>query len=155
MSPIHIFRLAHMARMANPSPMAICMHIRVHPSTRRHRPFSHASPLCFPRKDAQDRNSIDTEATEYSKSGGDDAAAREARAAFDPGITRPEGEGEVAGRGKGRGEGKEKEGNPLDVSPANQEVSRATREGEEAGARGSAGDKGGSGSGFGKPEKRG
>jgi hypothetical protein len=43
----------------------------------------------FPKKGSEDRNSIDTESGEYSKSGTDDAAARDA-SAFDPSKTSPE-----------------------------------------------------------------
>jgi hypothetical protein len=43
----------------------------------------------YARKTAQDRESIDTEATEYSKSGSDDAAAHN-DTAFKPGKTKPE-----------------------------------------------------------------
>ena len=53
----------------------------------------------YPRKNAQDRESIDTEATEYTKSGTDDGAARQEDAAFDPKQTRPEQEKNTAGEG--------------------------------------------------------
>ncbi|RDW85773.1 hypothetical protein BP5796_04098 [Coleophoma crateriformis] len=55
--------------------------------------------LTYPRKDSQDRESINTDATEYTKSGTDDTAAHEEEAAFDPKITSPEGEKKKAGEG--------------------------------------------------------
>lgn len=63
------------------------------------RTFHQASRAMFPRKDAQDRESIDTESTEYSKSGSDDAAARNEEAAFDPSKTSPESQKQKAGEG--------------------------------------------------------
>jgi len=56
-------------------------------------------PRSYPRKNAQDRESIDTEATEYTKSGTDDGAAQQEEAAFDPKQTRPEQEKKTAGEG--------------------------------------------------------
>ena len=53
------------------------------------RQFSQSARLDYPRKDSQDKDSINTEATEYSKSGTDDASARQDEAAFDPNITDP------------------------------------------------------------------
>lgn len=111
------------------------------------RTFTHTASPLFPRKDSQHKDSIDTTATEYSKSGSDDAAAREESAAFDPSITSPESEKSEAGKGG--------DGNPLDVSPANQEVSQPRGE-QEGGAERSPGDKnvsGKKGSGFGKGKK--
>ncbi|KAG4032845.1 hypothetical protein MFRU_006g03070 [Monilinia fructicola] len=138
MSPIHIHiplplpRLSLIARPGRRTPLTT-------------RPFTHTTPLKHPRKDAQHKDSINTEATEYSKSGSDDAAARQETAAFDPGTTRPEAERAQAGRGRGAG------ANPLEVSPANGEVSRGTS--GEGGAEGGGGE--GKGSGFGRGEKRG
>ena len=43
----------------------------------------------YPRKDSQDKDSINTEATEYSKSGTDDASAGHEDTAFDPDVTEP------------------------------------------------------------------
>ena len=43
----------------------------------------------YPRKDTQDKDSIDTSSNEYSKSGSDDAAAS-SNAAFDSSKTSPE-----------------------------------------------------------------
>lgn len=53
----------------------------------------------FPRKDSQDKDSINTEATEYSKSGTDDEAAKQEEAAFDPSKTSPEEQKDAAGEG--------------------------------------------------------
>ena len=44
---------------------------------------------------------MNTEATEYSKSGTDDASARQDEAAFNPNLTSPESQHEKAGEGKG------------------------------------------------------
>lgn len=72
--------------------------------------------LSFPRKGAEDRNDINTDATEYSKSGTDDMAAAQQDAAFNPHRTDPQDQKNVAGEGA--------ESNPLDVSPANPDVSQ-------------------------------
>jgi len=63
------------------------------------RQFTQATTLRYPRKDSQDKDSINTEATEYSKSGTDDQSARNEDAAFNSEITSPEGEKKVAGEG--------------------------------------------------------
>merc|ERR1711939_461333 len=42
------------------------------PVAIRIQPFSQSTTRAYPRKDSQDKDSIDTEATEYSKSGTDD-----------------------------------------------------------------------------------
>ena len=94
------------------------------------RPFHAAPATRFPRKDSQHKDSINTEATEYSKSGTDDAAARQEEAAFDPSQTDPGAEKQTAGEGTGSG------GNPLDVSPANQDISKP-RGDQEGGAESS------------------
>lgn len=52
--------------------------------------FSKSNQLCYPRKDSQDRESINTDATEYSKSATDDEAARNDDASFNPNLTDPE-----------------------------------------------------------------
>lgn len=57
-------------------------------------------------------------------------------------MTSPEGEKNVAGKGEGKG-------NPLDVSPANQEVSKPRGE-QEGGAQSGGGEGGRSGFGSGK-----
>ncbi len=91
MSPTSLFRLATRQPL----------HLRFSPTPiRAIKPFSHTPLSRFPRKDSQDRNSINTEATEYSKSGTDDGAARQEEAAFDPDVTDPAEEEERAGEGK-------------------------------------------------------
>ncbi|KAI9847512.1 MAG: hypothetical protein M1837_002413 [Sclerophora amabilis] len=97
------------------------------------RTFHRTVTAPWPRKDSQDKDSINTEATEYSKSGTDDQAAQQDSAAFDPSLTAPESQKERAG------EGDEPGANPLDVSPANPEVSKTRGDkegGAENGARG-------------------
>ena len=64
------------------------------------RSFHATTRTAWPRKDSQDKDSINRESTEYSKSGTDDQTANEADAAFDPNLTRPEAEEEKAGEGK-------------------------------------------------------
>ena len=51
-----------------------------------------------PWKDSQDKHSINTETTEYSKSGTDNSATHD-NVAFDPKKTSPEGEKDTAGKG--------------------------------------------------------
>ena len=68
-----------------------------------YRPFSEATSLAFPRKDSQHKDSINTEATEYSKSATDDESARQSDAAFNPDITDPQHQKEKAGEGTGSG----------------------------------------------------
>ncbi|TAQ89364.1 hypothetical protein B7494_g2325 [Chlorociboria aeruginascens] len=94
---------------------------QIHPRSFPIRAFSHSMPAKYPRKDSQDRNSINTEATEGSKSGTDDEAARQEDAAFNPEKTAPEEEKRVGGKGN------EKSGNPLEVSGANQDVSKPNK----------------------------
>lgn len=55
----------------------------------------------MPRKDSQHKDSINTEATEYSKSATDDESARQGDAAFDPDITDPQQQKDKAGEGTG------------------------------------------------------
>ncbi|KAF2452889.1 hypothetical protein BDY21DRAFT_293892 [Lineolata rhizophorae] len=105
---------------------------RIPPTSRRalHRPTS----ALYARKNAQDREEMDTTSTEYSQSGGnDDAAARE-KAAFDPkkSGTSPEEEEEMSREESGGDESS----NPLNVSPANQEINQP-RNTTEGGAQGS------------------
>ena len=64
------------------------------------RPLTHSARLAYPRKDSQDKNSINAEANEYSKSGTDDDSARNEEAAFDPDITDPQQQKDKAGEGK-------------------------------------------------------
>ena len=66
-----------------------------------YRPFSEATSLAFPRKDSQHKDSINTEATEYSKSATDDESARQSEAAFNPDITDPQHQKDKAGEGTG------------------------------------------------------
>lgn len=75
-----------------------------------------------PQREAQlDREKIDTQANEYSKSGTDEAIADQANAAFDPNVSNdPEEAKKEAGKGN--------EVNPLDVSPANPHLSQGTSE---------------------------
>ena len=70
-----------------------------------------------------DRHTLKPESDEYSKSGGDHAAAAQQTASFNPSDTDPASEKEVAGKGT--------QVNPLEMSPANREASqvRGEREG--------------------------
>ncbi|KAK8098523.1 uncharacterized protein PG998_014009 [Apiospora kogelbergensis] len=69
-------------------------------------------------KDDQDRKSVKPRAHEYTGSGSDEEAANNADAAFNPDKTRPEQEKTTASAGGKTGD------NPLEVSPANHEVSK-------------------------------
>jgi hypothetical protein len=69
------------------------------PTIFRLRQLHQSSLVRLTRKDSQDKDSINTEATEYSKSGTDDATARNEEAAFDPKKTGPSEEKETAGEG--------------------------------------------------------
>lgn len=73
------------------------------PRIPAHRQFSQTLSFALPRKDSQDKDSINTEATEYSKSATDDEGARQEEAAFDPNITDPQEEKDKAGEGTGKG----------------------------------------------------
>lgn len=64
-----------------------------------HRRFSQTPLSAYPRKGFEDRNSINAEATEYSKSGTDNQAAEE-KGAFDPKVTRPEEQRAASGKGE-------------------------------------------------------
>lgn len=68
-----------------------------------YRPFSQTISFALPRKDSMDKDSINTEATEYSKSATDDEGARQQEAAFDPDITDPQEQKHKAGEGTGEG----------------------------------------------------
>ena len=68
-----------------------------------HRQFSQTLSFNLPRKDSQHKDSMNTEATEYSKSATDDESARQGDAAFDPDITDPQEQKDKAGEGTGRG----------------------------------------------------
>ncbi|KAL3422003.1 hypothetical protein PVAG01_06159 [Phlyctema vagabunda] len=110
MAPITLLRLNTIRRL-RPNPQ------RIINSSIAIRPISSTSSLQFPRKASQDRESMNTDADEYSKSGTDSTAAEQKDAAFDPDITDPNAEKNKAGQGGGAG-------NPLDVSPANPDVSK-------------------------------
>ncbi|KAI4200459.1 MAG: hypothetical protein LQ350_003907 [Teloschistes chrysophthalmus] len=99
-------------------------------SSSRHRLLSTSPSLSYPRKDSQDKDSINTEATEYSKSGTDDASARQDDTAFDPSTTDPHSQKEKVGEKTGSSD------NPLEVSPANHEISKP-RHSQEGGAENS------------------
>ncbi|KAF2159242.1 hypothetical protein M409DRAFT_30248 [Zasmidium cellare ATCC 36951] len=73
------------------------------------------------KEDILDKDRINTESREYSKTGGDSAAAATEDAAFSADKTRPEEEHAAASRQSG---GAQEANNPLNVSPANQEVSQ-------------------------------
>ena len=73
--------------------------IQASPSLARH--LSSSARFTYPRKDSQDKDSINTEATEYSKSATDDESARQEDAAFDPNITDPHEQHGKAGEGRG------------------------------------------------------
>ncbi|KAH8816167.1 hypothetical protein F5884DRAFT_212337 [Xylogone sp. PMI_703] len=97
-------------------------------SSRSVRPLSTSTRYLAPAKDDQDRNSMKVEKSEYTKSSTDDTVAQQTKAAFDPNVTDPESEKVIAGRGN------EKDGNPLEVSAANPEVSKQ-RDEKEGGAQ--------------------
>jgi hypothetical protein len=89
MAPSNIVRLMAGRAVRQPAfPTSICLQ-RLHQS----------SLIQMPRKDSQDKDSINTDATEYSKSGTDDDAARNEKAAFDPNQTDPGEQKEKAGEG--------------------------------------------------------
>jgi len=72
---------------------AICLPAHSTSSSRflAARPLHTTTTLRFPRKDSQDKDSINTNPTEYSKSGGDPSSAQ-MDTAFDPNTTSPEGQ---------------------------------------------------------------
>ncbi|KAL2044772.1 hypothetical protein N7G274_002547 [Stereocaulon virgatum] len=96
------------------------------PMLQTHRQFSQFIYLAYPRKDSQDKDSMNTEATEYSKSATDDEGARQENAAFNLNITDPQEQKNVAGEGTGKGTVSKSDdtNNPLEVSPANPELSK-------------------------------
>ncbi|KAG9558685.1 hypothetical protein KCU77_g7257, partial [Aureobasidium melanogenum] len=102
------------------------------------RPLSYTCQLQA-RKDAQSKDSLKPEPNEYSKSGSDDEAARVEQTAFDPNKTSPEEQHDSAGSESAQlGQAS----NPLNVSPANQEVSqpRGSTEGGHEGSAASSSD---------------
>ncbi|KAL8754021.1 MAG: hypothetical protein Q9199_004635 [Rusavskia elegans] len=101
------------------------------PSTPLHpRSLSQTTSLRHPRKDSQHKDSINTEATEYSKSGTDDASARQEDTAFDPSVTDPGAQKDKVGDKTGVSD------NPLEVSPANNEISQPRNQ-QEGGSQNS------------------
>ncbi|KAM4062968.1 hypothetical protein HRG_010469 [Hirsutella rhossiliensis] len=77
----------------------------------------HSTPRApRPYKDSQDRESLQPRSAENTKSGRDDELAGYGDAAFDPHKTKPEPEGRMAGA--------RSDGNPLEASGANQELSK-------------------------------
>lgn len=84
------------------------------------RPLSTTTPLAA-RKGAEDKDSLQPSRSEQSLTGTDNAAAANEDAAFNPNKTRPEEEVDTAGKNK---KDNPHGGNPLDVSPGNQEVSQ-------------------------------
>ncbi len=62
----------------------------------------HAAPArLFPRVGSEDKDSINRESIEYTRSGTDSETAEQKQAAFDPSITDPQTEKEKAGEGMG------------------------------------------------------
>jgi len=101
------------------------------------RHFQTASQRQFPYKNTQDKDTIKTDSNEYSKSGGDGAAARQTEdIAFNPDKTSPEEQHDAASRKMGGDSN-----NPLNVSPANTEIGKPRGE-QEGGAQGSPGETG-------------
>jgi hypothetical protein len=81
-----------------------------------------------PQRDAQtDREKMNPEPNETSKSGTDHESAENDEAAFDPNITSPEGAMEKAGQGN--------KVNPLNASPANPDISKGTSEAQGGGGK--------------------
>ncbi|CAO1597210.1 hypothetical protein XANCAGTX0491_001029 [Xanthoria calcicola] len=103
------------------------------PTPLHSRPVSHTPSLRNPRKDSQHKDSINTEATEYSKSGTDDASARHEDTAFDPDVTDPGHQKDKVGDKTGNSQASD---NPLEVSPANHEISQPRHE-QEGGSQNS------------------
>ncbi|KAF7191321.1 hypothetical protein HII31_07344 [Pseudocercospora fuligena] len=118
------------------------------------RQYQTTSRRLYAYKDDQDKDSLNPHSTEYSKSGGDQAAAATENAAFDPSKTSPEEQHESARQETGGDSN-----NPLNVSPANHDISQP-RGAQEGGAQGSAGETGSGSSrqrtsGGGSPKKSG
>ncbi|KAF2239566.1 hypothetical protein EV356DRAFT_528154 [Viridothelium virens] len=126
------------------------------------RPLHSSIPSLLPRKDAQGKDDLTPESNEYSKSGSDAQSAQVEKAAFDPSKTSPEEQHDTAGQEAGSVSTTQSSGqsNPLNVSPANQEVSQP-RGNTEGGPEGSSGETGqgsqerGRTSGRGSPTKKG
>jgi len=69
------------------------------PASIRLQQLHQSSLLQLSRKDSQDKDSINTDRSEYSKSGTDDDAAQNEQTAFDPNQTAPGEEKDKAGEG--------------------------------------------------------
>ena len=65
------------------------------------RPFHSTPTSLYARKASQDKDSINRESYEYSRSGTDDQTAAESDAAFNPDVTDPQAEQKRAGEGEG------------------------------------------------------
>lgn len=108
---------------------ALKLYIRPSPSLQLLPRTSPATTRTYASKDAPSKDDLNPTSTEYSKSGGDSAAAHTG-AAFDPQTTRPE---------------ENENGGALDASPGNPEVNR-TKEAENQAvgkSRGEAGEESG------------
>ena len=92
-----------------------------------------------------DREAVNTESNEYSKTGSDDSAASQKDPAFQPGKTDPESQRASSRPGDGR--------DPLNVSPANKEISQP-RDQQEGGAQGAPDRKKASGEGSGMKNRK-
>ncbi|ERF76531.1 hypothetical protein EPUS_09012 [Endocarpon pusillum Z07020] len=102
-------------------------------SSRQHRNFTTSASILNPndadkKSSLMDRDSINTESNEYSKTGSDDSAAGHEDPAFQPGNNDPESQLEDSGPGDGR--------DPLKVSPANHEVSQPKMDTERGAQKG-------------------
>ena len=118
------------------------LHPSTSPSALSHRCFTTTPTVSFPRKESQDKDSIDRRSTEYSQSGTDDDAASSSTA-FDPNQTKPETEQQTTSQEGG--------GDSLNASPSNSRLSKA-RPKEEQGREDGIGTKQ---SGGGSPQKSG
>jgi hypothetical protein len=87
------------------------------PSTTIPTRFMSTTPTRLAAKDTQDKDSLNPQSTEYSKSGSDDSVAA-SDAAFNPSKTSPE---EAEATAEKEAGGKD---NSLNVSPGNEEISR-------------------------------
>ncbi|KKY14040.1 hypothetical protein UCRPC4_g06867 [Phaeomoniella chlamydospora] len=78
-----------------------------------------------------DREKMNTESNEYSKTGSDAKAAQEGEAAFDPSTTSPEAEKDSS---SSTAPDSESQGDPLEMSPGNAKASQP-RDEQEGGAQ--------------------
>jgi hypothetical protein len=90
MASINLLRLSARQYICNRS-------IRPSPSTIRR--FSQTPLSRFPKKGSEEKDSINAEPSEYSKSGTDQQAAQKDSAAYDPSTTDPQKEKDLAGVG--------------------------------------------------------